>query len=280
MVQPENAFTEDFMSSHWQDAGAASEECLPTMHDALDGLRDMEDSVFHSTNYLITQVAICTPFQEKATLTIFEPLRDAVVDFLIPVIEAWLDILPVISYFASLLEEPAPPASWIVQNYHSMRLNAQSARGHLALLEATIVSVQAALVDHLRGSCGLEPLLRTLKWLGTSSTRVDILDNLPQLFLEFRTYCWRTTRCLDIIEHFIVGLHDFFSDEGSVRALTGREEICRKLYDLCRFATESMLYAPSHPSSLGLKGSKVLVRLEYKARRHLREDSAFSQIIH
>ncbi len=247
------------------------------MRDALNGLRDMEASVFHYINYLITQVATCAPFHEKATLAIFQPLRDAVVDFLNPVIEAWSHVAPVISYFASLLDQPTPASSWIAGKYLSMRLNAQSARRHLALLNATIVSVQAPLLDHLRGSCGLEPLLRALKWLGTSSTRVDILDSLPQLLFEFRDYCQRTVQCLDIIEHFVVGLHDFFSDKGSVRVLTGREEICRRLHDLSRFATKSMRYAPSHPYMLGLKGSKVSVRSDYNGRHYLREDPIFSR---
>ncbi|KAK0476094.1 hypothetical protein IW261DRAFT_1609709 [Armillaria novae-zelandiae] len=102
----------DFMPSHWQDTEEASEEHLPTMRDALKGLHDMEASVFHYINSLILQVATCAPFQKKATLAIFEPLRDAVVDFLNPVFEAQCShVAPVISYFASLVERPTPPAS-------------------------------------------------------------------------------------------------------------------------------------------------------------------------
>ncbi|KAK0216084.1 hypothetical protein IW262DRAFT_1397848 [Armillaria fumosa] len=265
MVQPENTFA-DSMSSGWQDPNEASEEHLPTMRDALKGLHDMEASVFHYINYLITQVTTCAPFHKKATLAIFEPLRDAVVDLLNLVIEAWSHVAPVISYFASLLERPvtASESSCIAGEYHSMRLNAQLARRYITLLDATISSVQAPLLDHLRGSCGLEPLLRALKWHGTSSTRVDILDNLPQLLSEFHNYCQRTVRYLDIIEHFVVGLHDFFCDEGSVRALTGREDICRRLDDLSEFAAKSIQYAHDHPYVLGLKGWKVSVRPDYQ----------------
>ncbi|KAK0237063.1 hypothetical protein EDD85DRAFT_1023793, partial [Armillaria nabsnona] len=167
----------------------ASDQHLPTMRDALDGLRDMEASVFHSTNYLITQ-----------------PFRDAVVDFLIPVVEAWSHVAPVVSYLASL---PAPPSSWIAGKYNSMRLNAQSARNCLSNLDEVVASIEAPLFDQLRGPWGLEQLFRVLKWLGTSSTRVDILDSLHQLLLEFCTYCARTMRYLDVIEQFVVGLHDF-----------------------------------------------------------------------
>ncbi|PBK69602.1 hypothetical protein ARMSODRAFT_1018984 [Armillaria solidipes] len=246
------------------------------MRDALDGLRDMEASVFHSTNYLITQITTCTPFQEEATLAILKPLRDAVVDFLNPVVEAWSHVAPVVSYLASL---PAPPSSWIAGKYYSMRLNAQSARNRLSNLDAVVASVEAPLLDQLRGPWGLEQLLRVLKWLGTSSTRVDILDSLHQLLLEFHTYCVRTMRNLDVIEQFVVGLHDFFSDEDRVRALNSREEVCRRLHDLSRFATKSMQDAPSHLYMLGLKGSEVSVRSDYKGRGHLREDSTFSRII-
>ncbi len=246
------------------------------MRDALDGLCDMEASVFHSTNYLITQVTTCPPFQEKATLTIFEPFRDAVVDFLIPVVEAWSHVAPVVSYLASL---PAPPSSWIAGKYYSMRLNAQSARSRLSNLDEVVASVEVPLLDQLRGPWGLEQLFRVLKWLGISSTRVDILDSLHQLLLKFRAYCVRTMRYLDVIEQFVVGLHDFFRDDGRVRALNEREEVCRRLHDLSRSATKSMQYAPSHPYMLGLKGSEVSVRSDYKGRGHLREDSAFSRII-
>ncbi|KAK0431933.1 hypothetical protein EV421DRAFT_1742745 [Armillaria borealis] len=135
----ENAFPNDF-------AEGASKQYLPTMRDALDGLRDIEASVFHSTNYLITQITTCTPFQEKAMLAIFEPLHDAVVDFLNSVIEAWSHVAPVISYFASL---PAPPLSWIVEKYYSMWLNAQSARNCLSNLDGVIASVKAPLLDQL-----------------------------------------------------------------------------------------------------------------------------------
>ncbi len=83
----------------------------------------------------------------------------------------------------------------------------------------------------------------------------------------------------DVIEQFVVGLHDFFRDKGRVGALNGREEVCRRLHDLSRSATKSMQYAPSHPYMLGLKGSEVSVRSDYKGRGHLREDSAFSRII-
>ncbi|KAK0236948.1 hypothetical protein EDD85DRAFT_592976 [Armillaria nabsnona] len=157
-----------------------------------------------------------------------------------------------------------------------MRLNAQSARRCFAFLDVAIVNIQAPLLDHLRGSSGLEPLLRALKWLGTSSTRVDILDSLPQLLIEFRKYCRRTMQCLDIIEYFVVGLHDFFSDEGCVGALTGPEEICRRMRDLSQFAIKGLSSASSHRYRLGLKGSKVRAISDYAGRYHLREDYIFT----
>lgn len=135
------------------------------MRDALDGLRDMEASVFHSTNYLITQITTCAP--EEPTLAILKPFRDAVVDFLIPVIAAWSHVAPVVSYLASL---PAPPSSWIAGKYYSMRLNAQSARNCLSNLDGVVANVEAPLLDQLRGPWGLEQLFRVLKWLGISST--------------------------------------------------------------------------------------------------------------
>lgn len=275
-------YIHSFVAQAYWSVQAASAEHLPTMHDALDGLRDMEASVFHSANYLITQVTICTPFQEKAMLAIFEPFHDAVVDFLNPVIEAWSDVPYVVSFFASLLHQPTPDpeeTSWIGEIYHSIRLNAQSARSCLPILCTAIVRVKDPLLNQLRGPCGLEQLLRTSKWLGTSSTRVDILDSLPQLLFEFRIYCERTMRYLNVIEQYIVGLHNFCSDEGRIRALNGREEISRRLYDLSQFAVDIMQHAPYHSSKLGWKGSEVPVRSDYKGRRHLREDSTFSRII-
>ncbi|PBK92757.1 hypothetical protein ARMGADRAFT_172604 [Armillaria gallica] len=97
------------------------------MYDAFNGLSDMEASVFHHMNYLITA---CTPFHEEATLVIFEPLRDAVVDFLNPVVEVWQLGALVVSYLA---DRSMP--SWVAGKYRSMRLNAQSARRCFAVLD-------------------------------------------------------------------------------------------------------------------------------------------------
>ncbi len=119
----------------------------------------MEASVFHSANYLITQVTICPPFQEKVTLAIFEPFRDAVVDFLKPVIEAWSDVAYVVSFFASVLHQPTPDpeeTSWIGEMYHSIRLNAQSARVCLPILwqPSSELRIRSSIssVDHVDSS--------------------------------------------------------------------------------------------------------------------------------
>ncbi|KAK0421605.1 hypothetical protein EV421DRAFT_1747137 [Armillaria borealis] len=188
------------------------------MHNALDGLRDMEASVFHSANYLITQVTICTPFQEKAMLAIFEPFRDAVVDFLNPVIKAWSDVPYVVSFFVSLLHQPTPDPeemSWIGEMYHSIQLNAQLARNSPWTMWARAAALHIEMAWDIVNASG---------------------------------YTGQPTSVIIRISHLL--------DEGRIRALNRWEEISRRLYDLSQFAVDIMQHAPYHSSKLGWKGSE------------------------
>ncbi|KAK0216155.1 hypothetical protein IW262DRAFT_200327 [Armillaria fumosa] len=172
---------------------AEGKNAVPSMQEAIDGLRDMETSLFHTVNYLITQVAICAPSRKETSFTTLEPLRDGAVDFIGPAVEILTNLPAVIDYFScALRSEPIPESSsaYVAKLYRAMLSNAQLVRDACPPLSAAILSVEAPVITELRGFYGLEAFLRALTWLPwSSSMRVDLLDNLPQLVSAIHSYC-------------------------------------------------------------------------------------------
>ncbi|KAK0476172.1 hypothetical protein IW261DRAFT_1492337 [Armillaria novae-zelandiae] len=246
------------------------------MREAIDDLRDMEASLFHSVNFLITQVAICAPSRKETSLATLEPLRDAAVDLIRSVVAILTNLPAVIDYFSCALgSQPIPESSsaYAAELYRAMLSNAQLVRDAFPALNAAILSIEAPLITELRGSYGLETFLRTLTWLPwSSSMRVDLLDNLPQLISAIHSYCRGAMRYLDTVVEFTVRLGDFISDEKRVGALEGRENIAKGLGDLGRSALRNMGYIGIHPHGLGQKGQALRVKTEYMGWDYLRRD--------
>lgn len=141
------------------------ESAVPSMQEAIDGLRDMEASLFHSGNYLITQVAICVPSRKETTLATLEPLHNAAVDFIAPIVTILTHLPAVIDYFSCALgSQPILESSsaFVSRLYRTMLSNAQLARDAFPPLSAAILGVETPLVTELRGSHGLETFLRAL----------------------------------------------------------------------------------------------------------------------
>ncbi|KAG7442037.1 uncharacterized protein BT62DRAFT_1010819 [Guyanagaster necrorhizus] len=218
-------------------------------------------------NYLITQVAICAPSQKPTTFAVLEPLRDAAVDFLHPLVEAWKFMWSVMDFNSCILrDEPLSEwKSWFYAKlYASMRLNIQHARDVFPLLEATIDNAEAPLMTELRGSYIHELMLRMLKCFPCSSfMRVDLLDDLPQLISDLRSYSQGTMRCFNIAEGIVVRLHEFCSHKELVEE--EREEIGKSLHNMSRYVMR-IRRKSCDPLDLGLRGSKLCVRPDYMGR--------------
>ncbi|KAK0189544.1 hypothetical protein F5146DRAFT_629820 [Armillaria mellea] len=137
------------------------------MQEVIEGLRDMEASLFHTVNYLITKVVICAPSQKEASLATLEPLRDTAVDFIRPVVAVLTNLPAIIDYFSCALEsEPIPESSseYATELYVAMLSNTQLPRDAFPPLSAAALSVEAPLIAQLRGFYGLEAFLRV--WRG------------------------------------------------------------------------------------------------------------------
>ncbi len=137
-------------------------------------------------------------------------------------------------------------------------MNTQRARDAFPLLDATLVTAEAPLIAELRGPSDLESLIRTLKrfpW--SSSMRVDLLDDLPQLISTLRNYCQGAMCYFNIAEGLVVRLHDFCNDKVLVETLERRGEVGRSLHDLSQFASDSTMHTSSHALDLGQKGRRL-----------------------
>ncbi|KAK0190249.1 hypothetical protein F5146DRAFT_1137094 [Armillaria mellea] len=254
----------------------APKDHLLSMREAIDSLHDMESSFFHAMNYLITQVAICVPSRQPTTFAILEPLCDAAVAFLHPLVKSWTFMSTILDYCSCVLADQPVGEGMLLLNgefYDSMRLNAQRVRDTFPLLDATLVTTEALLIAELRGPYGLESLLCILKRLPwSSSMRVDLLDDLPQLISTLHSYCQGAMRYFNIAEGLVIRLHDFCNNKVLVEALERHGEVGRSLHDLSQFASDSTMHSSSHALDLGHRGRRLWVRQDYMGREYLRRD--------
>ncbi len=70
--------------------------------------------------------------------------------------------------------------------------------------------------------------------------RVDLLDDVPQLIRVLHKYCRATMECVNIIEIYLVRLHDLVGEKFCVGTLNNREEIGEELLKLSRYAGDMM----------------------------------------
>ncbi|KAG7442026.1 uncharacterized protein BT62DRAFT_1041159 [Guyanagaster necrorhizus] len=207
-----------------------------------------------------------------------EPLRDTAVDFLHPLVDAWEFMWNIMDYYSCVLRD-RPVGKGIplfnAQPYDSMQLNAQCARDVFPLLDAAIFNAEAPLLTELQGSYGLEPMLCMLKWLPwSSSMRVDLLDDLPQLISALRSYSQGTMRYFNISEGLVVRLHEFCSDQELVATLEGRGEVGKSLRNnMSQYVRDSTMHTSSHAFDLRPKGRKLWVRTDYMGWDYPRRDA-------
>ncbi|KAK0442996.1 hypothetical protein EV421DRAFT_1736045 [Armillaria borealis] len=235
-----------------------SKERLP-VYDTLRCLYDMEASVFHIVDYLMTKVPTCAPDSQETSLTILKPLNDSAVDFLIPVVKAWSDASEVVHCFASCLH-PLAEMSCAADHYHSMRQNVQIAREVLPFLDGTIISIEAQLIAELQRLSDKESQIHSLQCCSWSSlpspALANLLVDLPQLLYALRHYCRSVLQYLSIIESFVVHLNDFFSDKRRAGAFGRHEEFVKGLNNFAEVMDKSQQYAWRHPYVLEWKAER------------------------
>ncbi|KAK0464116.1 hypothetical protein IW261DRAFT_1624040 [Armillaria novae-zelandiae] len=216
----------------------------PSMLEAIDSLRNIEASLFHSVNFLMTQVTVCAPSRKETSFAILEPLCDAAINFIRPLVAILTHLPAIIDYFSCALEsEPIPESTsaYVAELYQAMLSDAQLARDASQPLSAAILNVKVPLITKLRGASGLEAFFRALMWLPWSSS----------------IYCQGALQYLDTVVDFTVRLGDFISDKEYVGALEGRETIAKGLCNIGKSVLHNMGYIGIHTHGLRQKGQAL-----------------------
>ncbi|KAK0234728.1 hypothetical protein EDD85DRAFT_92613 [Armillaria nabsnona] len=100
------------------------------------------------------------------------------------------------------------------------------ARELVPAIEARLIRDEALLISKLRGSYGQERFFRFTKHhLGLWSTRVDLLDDIPDIISSIWQSCLTIMECLDYIERYSRILLARFQDKGWVSRHQGLPEL-------------------------------------------------------
>ncbi|PBK62645.1 hypothetical protein ARMSODRAFT_599423 [Armillaria solidipes] len=102
----------------------------------------------------------------------------------------------------------------------------QLARELVTAIEAQLIRDEALLISKLRGLYGQERFFRFAKQhLGLWSTRIDLLDDIPDIISSIWQSCLTIMECLDYIERYSRILLARFQDKGWVSRHQGLPEL-------------------------------------------------------
>ncbi|KAK0443695.1 uncharacterized protein EV420DRAFT_1484914 [Desarmillaria tabescens] len=163
-----------------------------------------------------------------------------------------------------LKPEPHEDASKDIQKHYDLVLyNCRKAREDLfPAIEMDLMDIEPLLLTDIRGSYGLEPLLRFIKRiLGYWSTRIDLLDDIHDIIHSVLSSLQAVVTYLDYIEQFARFVYGRFVDKDWVDRHRGRSDLHWCLHQTKESVFKVAFALPLHLWPLGYRPAYALSAL-------------------